>query len=324
MNQYESYVSDQFAGRDFWVALKSRIDLIAGKRKANGVFKGKDHYLLEDIARPDEEQLKANLDAMKKFQETYKDIPMYMMLVPNAANIESDKLPYCAVTEDQDKQFQQIKDSLGKAFQWVNVEDTLKKHRAEEIYYHTDHHWTPRAACYVAQAILATQGISAASYEDYTYVHYKDFVGSGGPQNGYEREPIDVINPLLPTEGYLIDKNGQEKKDVFMITTRHSYQAYLGSTRGPWRKFVTGADGGGRKCLVISDSYGNCFIPYLMPYYSEVHSVDLRREYFDLKRGGCTVSEYIEQQGIDEVYFILSTASGINSGYMSNYLWKYL
>ena len=208
----------------------------------------------------------------------------------------------------------------------VSAQAVLESHllAGEDLYFHTDHHWTPRAACYVAQAILATQGISAASYEDYTYVHYKDFVGSGGPQNGYEREPIDVINPLLPTEGYLIDKNGQEKKDVFMITTRHSYQAYLGSTRGPWRKFVTGADGGGRKCLVISDSYGNCFIPYLMPYYSEVHSVDLRREYFDLKRGGCTVSEYIERQGIDEVYFILSTASGINSGYMSNYLWKYL
>ena len=47
MEQYESYVSDQFAGRDFWVMLKSRVDLLAGKRKANGVFKGKDHYLLE-------------------------------------------------------------------------------------------------------------------------------------------------------------------------------------------------------------------------------------------------------------------------------------
>ena len=53
-----------------------------------------------------------------------------MMLVPNAANIESDKLPYCAVTEDQDKQFQKIKASLGTAFQWVNVEDTLKKHKS--------------------------------------------------------------------------------------------------------------------------------------------------------------------------------------------------
>ena len=71
MEQYESYVSDQFAGRDFWVMLKSRVDLLAGKRKANGVFKGKDHYLLEDIAKPDEDQMKENLSAMKMFQKQY-------------------------------------------------------------------------------------------------------------------------------------------------------------------------------------------------------------------------------------------------------------
>lgn len=194
----------------------------------------------------------------------------------------------------------------------------------EALWFHTDHHWTPRAACYVAQALLKTQGIAAASYEDYSYVHYTDFVGSTGAQPGYSKEPIDVILPLLPTTGYLIDKTGREKEDVYMVTTRHSYQAYLGSTRGPWRKFVTGADGADRKCLVISDSYGNCFIPYLMPYYSEVHSVDLRADYFSLSIAGCTVSEYIADHGIDEVYIILSTASGINSGYMNNYLWKYL
>lgn len=208
----------------------------------------------------------------------------------------------------------------------VSVQEVLEQPLldGEYLYFHTDHHWTPRAACYVAQALLATQGIAAADYEDYSYVHYTDFVGSTGSQPGYDKEPIDVILPLLPTTGYLIDKHGTEKEDVYMITTRHSYQAYLGSTRGPWRKFVTGADGAGRKCLVISDSYGNCFIPYLMPYYSEVHSVDLRADYFNLSKAGCTVGEYIEKYGIEEVYIILSTASGVNSGYMNNYLWKYL
>ena len=68
MEQYESYVSDQFTGRDFWVSLKSNLDLLSGKRKSNGVFKGKDHYLLEDIATPDETQMNANLTAMKEFQ----------------------------------------------------------------------------------------------------------------------------------------------------------------------------------------------------------------------------------------------------------------
>ena len=44
MKQYESYKSDQFAGRNFWVAFKTRVDLIAGRRESNGVFKGEDVY----------------------------------------------------------------------------------------------------------------------------------------------------------------------------------------------------------------------------------------------------------------------------------------
>ena len=217
MKQYESYVSDQFAGRDFWVALKSRIDLIAGKRKANGVFKGKDHYLLEDIAKPDEEQLKANLDAMKKFQETYKDIPMYMMLVPNAANIESDKLPYCAVTEDQDKQFQKIKASLGTAFQWVNVEDTLKKHRAEEIYYHTDHHWTTLGAYYGYQALAAAMKLDTSKAPAMkSYAVTNSFNGTLSATSGYEtdyNEPIYIYAPDdLKTAPQVVVNNVNEKK----------------------------------------------------------------------------------------------------------------
>ncbi|MEI3380415.1 MAG: hypothetical protein V8R43_02040 [Dorea sp.] len=61
-------------------------------------------------------QMNANLTAMKEFQQTYKDIPMYMMLVPDAANIQADKLPKHAVTEDQNRQFTQIKDTLGDSF----------------------------------------------------------------------------------------------------------------------------------------------------------------------------------------------------------------
>ena len=88
MEQYESYLSDQFVGRNFWVSLKTRIDLLAGKRESNGVFKGKNHYLLEDIASPDQEQMAQNIEAIESFENKYQDIPMYIMLVPNAAKIE--------------------------------------------------------------------------------------------------------------------------------------------------------------------------------------------------------------------------------------------
>ena len=48
MEQYESYQSDQIAGRDLWVQLKTRVDLLMGKRESNGVYKGKSKYLMEE------------------------------------------------------------------------------------------------------------------------------------------------------------------------------------------------------------------------------------------------------------------------------------
>ena len=119
-----------------------------------------------------------------------------MMLVPNAANIEADKLPYCAVTEDQDKQFQKIKASLGTAFQWVNVEDTLKKHRAEEIYYHTDHHWTTLGAYYGYQALAAAMKLDTSKAPAMkSYAVTNSFNGTLSATSGYEtdyNEPIYI------------------------------------------------------------------------------------------------------------------------------------
>ena len=202
--------------------------------------------------------------------------------------------------------------------------EVLEEHllSGEYLYFRTDHHWTPRAACYTVRAFLAVLGIPSADYGDYKYYTYNDFAGSGAQNGSSLRDTIDVLDPLLPTKSYLVGASG-EKDAPFMVTGRHSYLAYLSGTLGPWRRFETGADTG-RKCLVISDSYGNCFIPYLMPYYDEVHSVDLRKSYFDLASGKWTVSEYAELNGIDDIYIILSTASSLNAGYMKNLLWKYL
>ena len=318
----ESYVSDQFAGRDFWVALKSRIDLIAGKRKANGVFKGKDHYLLEDIARPDEEQLKANLDAMKKFQETYKDIPMYMMLVPNAANIESDKLPYCAVTEDQDKQFQKIKASLGTAFQWVNVEDTLKKHRAEEIYYHTDHHWTALGAYYGYQALAAAMKLDTSKAPAMkSYAVTNSFNGTLSATSGYEtdyNEPIYIYAPDdLKTAPQVVVNNVNEKKktatlyDTSKLKEKDKYALFLGGNY-PVLDIRTTADTTDR-LLLVKDSYANSVIPFLTAYYREIIVVDPRYYYDDIR-------EVMKKNKITSVLFLYNGNTFVQDNSISGVL----
>lgn len=135
MEQYEEYVSDQFAGRDTWVRLKTFADSVAGRTEEGGVFKGKDHYLMEDVAVADENDLKENLDAMKNFKERYPDIKMHMMLVPNAANVMEDKLPAFAVTANQSRQISRVKAELGDSYDWIDAEKVLDAHKDEAIYY---------------------------------------------------------------------------------------------------------------------------------------------------------------------------------------------
>ena len=322
MNQYESYVSDQFAGRDFWVSLKSRIDLLAGKRKSNGVFKGKDSYLLEDISRPDETQLKMNLGAMKKFQKQYKDIPMYMMLVPNAANIESDKLPRYAVTEDQDKQFRTIKSSLGTAFNWVDVEETLKKHKSEEIYYHTDHHWTTLGAYYGYQALARTMKYNTSKAPVMKpYAVTNSFNGTLSATSGYEtgyKEPMYIYAPEdLKKAPQIVVNNVDEKKktatlyDTSKLKEKDKYALFLGGNY-PILDIRTTADTTDR-LLLIKDSYANSVIPFLTSYYREIIVID-PRYYYD------NINDIMEKNKITSVLFLYNGNTFVQDNSISGVL----
>ena len=102
-----------------------------------------------------------------------------------------------------------------------------------------------------------------------------------------------------------------------------NYLAYLQGTQTPWRRIVGGAVTG-RNALVLADSFGNCFAPFLLPYYDEVHMADLRKGNFSWEDAGYSVGEYMDYYGIDDVYVVLSTASGLNYNFTQKYLLQYL
>ncbi len=293
MERYETYKSDQFAGRDFWVTLKTNLELLMGKRESNGVFKGKKSYLMEDIAQPDEEQMTDNLNAIKTFGDTYKDVPVYMMLVPNAANILSDKLPGLAVTEDQSKEFEEIKEALGSSIRWVDVQKTLKKHKDEEIYYHTDHHWTTLGAYYGYQELAETMKLDASKTSKLKpYAVTNDFNGTLSAVSGYEsgyKEPIYIYAAEKSKEEVSVVVNYVDEKkktatlyDSTKLTGKDKYAVFLGGNYSmiDIRTTAESTD----RLLLVKDSYANCMIPFLTPYYREIIVIDPRYYYGDIHK----------------------------------------
>ena len=212
----------------------------------------------------------------------------------------------------------------------VSVQKALEQPllNGEIMYFTTDHHWTPRAACYTLNAILRTMGVDPRPYDSYSFTVYRDFYGSASSGNAkykkiHKPDTLEVLIPDTPVKGYRIYWDGSEVEAPLIFTNYNSYMAFLGGTLGPWRRFETGVDSG-RSCLVIGDSFANCFVPFLASYYETIHVTDVRKDYYDGAHARWSISQYMADNGVDDVYFILSTASGVNTvGLMENLL-RYL
>ncbi|MGN1193555.1 MAG: DHHW family protein [Dorea sp.] len=322
MKEYESYRSDQFVGRNFWVSLKTKVDLLAGKRESNGVFKGKDSYLLEDIKEPDQEQLSQNLEAIKEFESGYQNVPFYVMLVPNAANVLSDKLPPFAVVEDQKQIFDDIQNELGEYIHWVDVSQILKKHKSEVIYYHTDHHWTTLGAYYAFQELAASMELDVSKISTMKpYAVTNDFNGTLSATSGYEtgyEEPI-YIYASEQTEDMpevVVNYVNEKKKtatlyDTSKLEEKDKYAVFLGGNY-PLIDIRTTADTTDR-LLLIKDSYANCMIPFLTPYFREIVVVDPRYYYGDIK-------ELMEENDFTSVLFLYNGNTFVEDNSISGVL----
>ena len=322
MEQYESYQSDQIAGRDLWVQLKTRVDLLMGKRESNGVYKGKSKYLMEDIKTPNQEQMEHNLASMCSFQEAYPDIPMYMMLVPNAANVLSDKLPSFAVTRDQDKDFAEIQKALKGHLTWVDVSSAMKDHKSENIYYHTDHHWTSLGAKYGYEALAeALQLDTSKEVELKPYAVSDSFNGTLSATSGYEtgyEEPMYVYLPKEEGTGPEVVVSyveEQQKKatlyDTSKLKEKDKYAMFLGGNSG-LIDIRTTADSTDR-LLIVKDSYANSLVPFLTPYYREIFMVDPRYYYGD-------IHEIMENNRITSVLFLYNGNTFVEDNSISGVL----
>ena len=283
MEQWESYMSDQFAGRNLWRSLKVGLDRLGGSRMENGVYIGRDGQLLEDIAVPDNELFTANINAVKSFANTYSDIPATVMLIPDAACILSDSLPAFASVEDQRQMFSMVERGPGDSVKWVDAYSTLNKHKAEKLYYKTDHHWTTQGAFYVFQEAAASLGIEEDVSDDYvSYTVTDSFNGVLATKSGVgldEKEQIDIYVPTEGDDDVVVNYVDEGKKrtslyDSSKLETRDKYGVFFGGNTSVMD--IRTVSTSHKRLLVVKDSFADCFIPFLTPYYREIVVVDPR------------------------------------------------
>ena len=310
----ESYAADQFMLRNMFIKIKSSFDTSLGSTESNNVFMCKDNYLMENISKADAKKMENNYNSLAKLKQLYPNINMDFMLVPNAANIMSDKLPLFAVTEDQNKQmddfFKKIQ-SIG--INPVDVRATFKKNKEKiELYYHTDHHWTTDGAYLAYQDFAKKNKLNSIIKYDALAVK-NDFRGTLASKSGFTNGLNDMIKIYLPKEGQnyknsvIFYSDTKEKTTEFYklnnLKKKDTYTVFGGSNH-PIYSIKTPVSSQ-RKLLLIKDSYANSFIPFLSQDYREIIVID-PRYFFD------DISEIIKANGITDILFLYNANTFFN------------
>lgn len=303
MTDMESYVADQFFLRDQWISLKLLEDMSIGKREINGVYIGKKEHLMEVLDTPDQEALDENLTAIRDFADRHSDRNTVMTLVPNSAYILTQYIPTNAPVRDQSEDIAYVQKAVGDSLHYMDLTETMASHRDEEIYYRTDHHWTSLGARYVFEALQESLGIDASGQEYTVYPVTHEFSGTLASKSGYDKvyDTIEIYVPQSGNTEYVVNYTDEQRKSASLYVSsaleqKDKYEVFFG---GNYSRIdiSTPSTENTKNLLIFKDSYANCFVPFLIPYYRNIILVD-PRYYYD------EIESLIQEEEITDILFL--------------------
>ncbi len=230
-------------------------------------------------------------------------IQVYNLIIPVALEFELTE-KYARLQKPNRPAIEHIYNSLDSNIKKVWAIDEIRKHRGEYIYFNTDHHWTSLGAYYAYRAFCHTAGLTPVSLDSIPSKTKNSFLGS---LYRLTRDPKLESNP----------------DSVRYYLFRDSVNFFVGSSAiGYWVKskmYGEGASGpnsysvflqgdlptvkmetqhkNGRKIVVVKESYGNAFAPFLINNYEKVIVVDQRYYTGDFVA-------MLKAEGINELLFI--------------------
>lgn len=284
--KYETYLSDQFPGRDAWVRLQTGVSRLLGKTESNGVYFGSDHYLLERYGASDfeEEQMQANIKALADFAiRANERADVKVMMVPTKTWVMQKKLPAFAPTFDEQIFYDALQRQFGSqgGQMLVPVEETLQAHADEEIYYRTDHHWTTTGAWYGYLAYVEAVGgdLQRASGKQEFELVCSDFYGTtyAKVNQSSQADRIYIYEPKTELEVVynMGEKTTQSLFEIEHLDSKDQYRVFTGGNQAVLE--ISGGEKNGKTLLMLKDSFANCMVPFLAEDFEKIVVVDLRQ-----------------------------------------------
>lgn len=295
-SRLEKYLEDQFPLRDGWMGLKNRYEYLLGKREFHGVYLCGDRLIhkIEDASRAEQ-----NIAYLQKLTEL-TDIPVYLGLIPTAAEVYRDQLPAGAENFDQAAYLKKVRESVPDAV-WVDMEKWMDGASGVSLFYRTDHHWTSAGAWHGYAALMEAMGEPFEPLGTPETVS-ENFYGTLYSSSGVHWLAPDTIERYVAGESVTVENFEKGETHGLYVDSflgeKDKYASFLGGNT-PLYIIRNPEAASEEKLLVVRDSYSDAMAPFLSQYFAEIHLVDLR--YYRT-----SVVEYARENGMDRIFVCYS------------------
>ncbi len=296
---FETYLADQFPLREQFIEIKATSEKLTGKLENNGAYLAGDS-LISRVDEPDASRVDTNLSYLNDLAANLDaiGIPGYLTVLPTAATVHADKLPYGAPTADESAWLDYIESQTQLGY--IDTESVLKDHSDEKIFYNTDHHWTTLGAYYGYTAVAEALGFTPKSQDEFEkFVLSDSFLGTTYSSSGVRDVEPETIEGWSDESKFVVtrtDEKGEYTSELYVdsfLTQKDKYSAFLGGN-SPLVVVKNKEINDGSTLVVIRDSYADSEVAFLAEHFDVVHLVDPR--YY--KTSGAL---YAQQVGADAV-----------------------
>ena len=285
--KYETYLADQIFLRDQWVNGYANMQRFLGKKEINGVYLGKNGYLIEKYEEKDfDADLEAsNIARLSDFLDTVSEglgaEHVSCLFVPSKIDILTENLPAYAEKYSGLKVAAQVKKQVEHGERMIHLGETLSGHKKEYIYYRTDHHWTTLGAYYGFLEYQRLNGKALPDLDAYEQeIVFHDFLGTTYNKAHVRTQPDEVRLFHTDFEKVSVEGNdGEFTSDSFYFKEAalegfDRYQIFF--SKNTKKIVIKTGNKTGKTLLVVKDSFANCFVPFLAESYDEIIMVDPR------------------------------------------------
>jgi len=247
-----------------------------------------------------------------------KDVRVNVIMTP-VSSMVIDNPSVKARIADQGEIQDKVGALMDKSVNFVDVYSEMYAHRDEYLFFKSDHHWTQLGAYYAYRAFAESLDMVPTELKDLNYSVIND--SYSGTMYTFTKD--SRVKNFKDT----IESWTTKKKMTMTVTTSYgginTYDSCITPYGNNYVSFIAGdnpytvinvpENPQDKNILVLKDSFGNAFVPYLCEHYGNIIVVDVR--YTDMN-----VYEHLKDYGLTDIVFVNNVQAALSTTWSKMYL----